>query len=310
MSNSDQEEKTNYDKAQHLLEKYSGKDAEVIAVKVVAEIEQLKLDLQEEKANASVEVETIHQTLIKLSSEGKIKGKFVVGSDNEYDYYHLEANEETNITLVLIPTTHQYEWKFEEDMQFGAATLPAFDVLYKDLTVIKKTNLLHRLFNAAQADNRNDGAIEKLDELLVINSERQNKALIAEWRETLEYVLADLKDAKSGRSVLVDQLFPYTKNGKTKSYKITKADRTGLVVMIDEELELDRKFHIDSYAYDLIVALMPILLKYKGKSPSTKLAGRGPKPKNVEKPQETLLTTDTSVEGTSPALKQEQAENA
>lgn len=291
------------------MEKYADPDAGVIADKVVAEIENLKTALTEEKENASEEVANIHQTLVKLSGEGKMKGRFVVGSDNEFDYYHLEDNENLPITLVLVPATNQYEWKFEEDMQFGVDTLPAFDGLYKDLTVIKKTNLLHRLFNATQADNRNPDAIAKLDELLVANAERKQKALIAEWRETLEYVLADLKNDKSGKSVLIDQLFHYTKNGKTKSYKITKADRSGLVVMIDEELELDRKFHIDTYAHELIVAFMPLLLKHTGKSPSAKVAARGAKPKKADQPLEPSPSTDNQGDLALPLPKPDQPEN-
>ncbi len=309
MKYSEQVEKTNYDKAQDLLEKYAHEDAEVLPDKIVAEVEQLIVSLTDEKANAAAEVAAIYQTLGKMSAEEKIKGKFLAGNEMEYDSYHLELNEETNITLVLIPADRQYEWKFEEDLQFGVDTLPAFDVLHKDLAVLKKSNLFHRLFNATQADTRNPATIGKLEELLTTNGERKKKALVAEWRETLEYVLTDLKDDRSGKSVLVDQPFSYTRNGKTKSYKILKADRTGLVVMIDEELELDRRFPIDSYAYELITAFMPMLKKYKGKSPSAKPAGRSSRSKAGVKPSESPLPADNTREG-QPAQKEDQPENA
>lgn len=306
MSHSDSVEKTNFDKAQELLEKYAHPDAGVLADKIVTEIELLKAALTEEKDNATVAVASIHQTLVKLASEGKIKGRFVAGNENEFDYYQLESDTEFPITLVLMPSHHQYEWKFEEDLHFGVDTLPAFDILYKDLSTIKKTNLLNKLFNAAQADTRNPAVIEELDQLLAANIERKQKSLVEEWRETLEYVLADLKDEKSGKSILLDQLFPYTKNGKTKSYKIMKADRGGLVVMIDEELELDRKFPIDSYAYELIVAFMPLLVKHKGKSASTKQTGRSAKQKKADKPLEPTQATDARAEDVSPAPKEDQ----
>jgi hypothetical protein len=283
-------EKNKYEQALDLWEKYGDPDAEVISDKVVADIENLKLALIEEKENASAEIAAVHQALVKLSEDGKIKGSFVVGSDSEYDSYHLETEEDTAITLVLVPGAGQYEWKMEEGVQFGVSTLPAFDVLHKDLALLRKTQLLHRLFNAVQADTRNPDVIAKLEELLMANAEKKQKALVAEWRETLEYVLTDLKDEKSGKSVFIDQWFPYSKNGKTKSFRILKADRTGLLVMIDEDLELDRKFPIDSYAYELITAFMPQLVKNKGKTPSQKGAGRGAKGKKTAISVESELT--------------------
>jgi hypothetical protein len=282
VKNSELLEKNNYDQAQEFLEKYAHVDAEVLPDKVVAEIEQLKIALTEEKENANATVATIHQTIASLSSEEKIKGRFQPANHLEYDSYHLELDD-TNITLGLIPAAHQYEWKFEEDLQFGVDKLPALDVLHKDLSVLKKSNLFHQLFNATQADTRNPAAIAQLEELLASNTEKKKKALITEWRETLEYALTDLKDERSGKSIFIDQLFPYTKNGKTKSYKIIRADRTGLVVMIDEELELDRKFPIDAYAYELIDAFLPLLKKHKGKTPSVKPSGRSSKGKQGAK---------------------------
>ncbi len=245
-----------------------------------------------------------------MSSEGKVKGNFVAGSEKEFDYYHLPANEDTPITLVLIPTANGYEWRVEEGVQFGVDTLPPFDVLYKDLFVLKKANLLPRLFNATQANTRNPRAIEKLEALLLANTERQNKALVAEWRETLEYVLSDLKDEKSGKSILVDQLFTYSKNGKTKSYKIIKADRTGIVAMIDEELELDRKFHIDAYAYELIAAFLPILKKNKGKAPAAKPAGRKTRSKKENEAVEAPQAEQAVLVEFSPGPGQNQADNS
>ncbi|CAA9346431.1 MAG: hypothetical protein AVDCRST_MAG56-8165 [uncultured Cytophagales bacterium] len=299
-------EKTNFDKAQDLLEKYAHPDAEVLSDKLVGEIEQLITALTAEKENAAEEVASVHLTLAKLSAEDKIKGKFVVGNDLEYDYYQLETGDETPLTLVLFPAEQQYEWKLAEDLQFGVDTQPAFDLLHKDLTVLRKSNLFHRLFNATQADTRNPATIAKLEELLEANGERKKKALVTEWRETLEYVLADLKDERSGKSVLVDQDFPFTRNGKTKAYKILKADRTGLVVMIDEDLELDRKFPLDSYAYEMIVAFMPMLRKYKGKSPSAKPAGRSGKAK-VKAP-EVPLPAEPALNGV-PSTREDHPEN-
>ena len=299
-------EKTNFDKAQDLLEKYAHPDAEVLSDKLVGEIEQLITALTAEKENAAGEVAAVHLTLAKLSAEEKIKGKFVVGNDLEYDYYQLETGDETPLTLVLFPAEQQYEWKLAEDLQFGVDTQPAFDLLHKDLTVLRKSNLFHRLFNASQADTRNPAAIAKLEELLEANGERKKKALVTEWRETLEYVLTDLKDERSGKSVLVDQDFPFTRNGKTKAYKILKADRTGLVVMIDEDLELDRKFPLDSYAYEMIVAFMPMLKKYKGKSPSAKPAGRSGKAK--AKTTEVPLPAEPALDGV-PSTREDHPEN-
>ena|GEM_PF-1764016 len=281
MRHSNPVEKTKYEQALDLWEKYGDPDVGVISDKVVADIENLKLALIEEKENASAEVTTVQQALVKLSGDGKIKGNFVVGSDSEYDSYHLETEEDTAITLVLVPGVGQYEWKMEEGVQFGVSTLPAFDVLHKDLALLRKSHLLHRLFTAIQADTRNPDVIAKLEELLMANAEKKQKALVAEWRETLEYVLTDLKDENSGKSVFIEQWFPYSKNGKTKSFRILKADRTGLLVMIDEDLELDRKFPIDSYAYELITAFIPQLVKHKGKTSSQKGAGRGAKAKKT-----------------------------
>jgi hypothetical protein len=96
--------------------------------------------------------------------------------------------------------------------------------------------------------------------------------------------------------VLVDQPFPYTRNGKTKEYKILKADRTGLVVMIDEDLELDRKFPLDSYAYELIIGFMPLLKKYKGKSPSAKPSARSGKAKASAKSTDLTQPAESPVE--------------
>jgi hypothetical protein len=302
-------EKTNFDKAQDLLEKYAHPDAEVLSDKVVGDVEQLITALTAEKENAAEEVASVHLTLAKLAAEEKIKGKFVVGNEMEYDSYQLETGDEASLTLVLIPAEHQYAWKLAEDLQFGVDTQPAFDLLHKDLTVLRKSNLFHRLFNATQADTRNPAAISKLEELLQANGERKKKALVTEWRETLEYVLADLKDERSGKSVLVDQPFPFTRNGKTKAYKILKADRTGLVVMIDEDLELDRKFPLDSYAYELIVAFMPLLKKYKGKSPSAKPASRGGKAKAGAKPADVPQPTESPVEEV-PVAAEASPENA
>jgi hypothetical protein len=301
-------EKTKYEQALDLWEKYGDPDTGVIADKVVADIEHLKTALSEEKENAAAEVVTVQQALLKLSGEGKIKGIFVVGSDNEYDSYHLETEEDTAITLVLVPAADQYEWRMEEGVQFGVTSLPAFDVLHKDLALLKKSNLLQRLFNALQADTRNPDIIARLEELLKANSEKKKKALVTEWRETLEYVLTDLKDEKSGKSILIDQEFPYSKNGKTKSFRILKADRTGLLVMIDEELELDRKFPIDSYAYDLVMAFMPQLVKNKGKTPSLKGAGRSSKLKKADVPAEPTSAPEIPVEEVS--LVKGQAEPA
>ncbi len=289
-------EKTNFDKAQDLLEKYAHPDAEVLSDKVVGDVQQLIAALTAEKENAAEEVAAVHLTLAKLAAEDKIKGKFVVGNEMEYDSYQLETGDETPLTLVLMPAEHQYAWKLAEDLQFGVDTQPAFDLLHKDLNVLRKSNLFHRLFNATQADTRNPAAISKLEELLLANGERKKKALVTEWRETLEYVLADLKDERSGKSVLLDQLFPYTRNGKTKEYKIIKADRTGLVVMIDEDLELDRKFPLDSYAYELIMGFMPLLKKYKGKSPSAKPAGRSGKAKTGARSTEPHQPAESPVE--------------
>jgi hypothetical protein len=302
-------EKTNFDKAQDLLEKYAHPDAEVLSDKVVGDVEQLITALTAEKENAAEEVASVHLTLAKLAADEKIKGKFVVGNELEYDSYQLETGDEAPLTLVLIPAEHQYAWKLAEDLQFGVDTQPAFDLLHKDLTVLRKSNLFHRLFNASQADTRNPAAISKLEELLQANGERKKKALVTEWRETLEYVLADLKDERSGKSALVDQSFPYTRNGKTKEYKILKADRTGLVVMIDEDLELDRKFPLDSYAYELIVGFMPLLKKYKGKSPSAKPASRGGKAKAGAKPTDVPQPTESPVEEV-PVAAEASPENA
>jgi hypothetical protein len=277
-------EKSKYEQALDLWEKYSDPDSVIISDKGVWEIEILKNALTEEHENAASEISSVHQALAKLSSEGKIKGTFIKGNENEYDSYSLDNQDETPITLVLVPGADQYEWSMAEGLQFGVSQLPNFDVLYKDLAYIRKSALLDRLFSAVRADNTNPDLIAKLKELLVINEEKKRKALIAEWRPTLEYVLTDLKDEKSGKSVLIDQPFPYSRNGKTKSFKILKADRTGLLVMIDEELELDRKFPLEQYAGDMVQAFLPLLQKHKGKTASVKAGSKGAKAKTAEAP--------------------------
>jgi hypothetical protein len=263
-------EKSKYEQAMDLWEKYSDPDSVIISDKGVLEIELLKNALTEEHENAASDISSGHQALAKLSSEGKIKGTFLRGNENEYDSYYLDSQDETPITLVLVPGADQYEWSMAEGLQFGVSQLPNFDVLYKDLAYIRKSALLDRLFSAVRADNVNPDLIAKLKELLVINEEKKRKALIAEWRPTLEYVL-------------IDQPFPYSRNGKTKSFNILKADRSGLLVMIDEELELDRKFPVDQYAGDIIQAFMPLLQKHKGKTATVK-ASKGAKAKPAEAP--------------------------